>query len=80
MLFLNTHAVLFAAVHARCPPQMPEFHQRVSILQQLGYVSPDGTVTLKGRAACEINSTQVCCMLGGGRMFFWGEGGGLDPQ
>jgi superfamily II RNA helicase len=38
---------------------MPEFHQRVSVLQQLGYVSPDGTVTLKGRAACEINSTQV---------------------
>lgn len=38
--------------------QMPEFHQRVSVLQQLGYVSPDGTVTLKGRAACEINSTQ----------------------
>jgi antiviral helicase SKI2 len=39
---------------------MPEFHQRVGVLQQLGYVSPDGTVTLKGRAACEINSTQVC--------------------
>lgn len=39
--------------------QMPEFHQRVGVLQQLGYVSPDGTVTLKGRAACEINSTQV---------------------
>jgi hypothetical protein len=38
---------------------MPEFHQRVGVLQQLGYVSPDGTVTLKGRAACEINSTQV---------------------
>lgn len=49
---------------------MPEFHQRVGILQTLGYVSPDGTVTLKGRAACEINSTQVraracmhACML-----------------
>lgn len=38
---------------------MPEFHQRVGVLQQLGYVSPDNTVTLKGRAACEINSTQV---------------------
>jgi superfamily II RNA helicase len=38
---------------------MPEFHQRVGVLQQLGYVSPDGTVSLKGRAACEINSTQV---------------------
>jgi superfamily II RNA helicase len=39
--------------------QIPEFHQRVGVLQRLGYVSPDGTVTLKGRAACEINSTQV---------------------
>lgn len=45
--------------------QMPEFHQRVGVLQQLGYVSADGTVTLKGRAACEINSTQVRLMRGG---------------
>lgn len=45
--------------------QMPEFHQRVGVLQQLGYVSPDGTVTLKGRAACEINSTQVRKLDGG---------------
>lgn len=54
-------SVTVAAAAALRPPQMPEFHQRVLILQQLGYVSPDGTVTLKGRAACEINSTQVCC-------------------
>ena len=37
---------------------MPEFHQRVGILTSLGYVDPSGTVTLKGRAACEIASTQ----------------------
>jgi len=53
---------------------MPEFHQRVGVLQQLGYVSPDGTVTLKGRAACEINSTQV----GGRGRFFWGAEGRGD--
>ena len=43
------------------PPlwQMPEFHQRVAVLQQLGYLDEDRTVTLKGRVACEINSTQV---------------------
>lgn len=63
-----------------CPVcQMPEFHQRVSVLQQLGYVSPDGTVTLKGRAACEINSTQVCgCVWGGGLRGFLFIGG-LQP-
>lgn len=39
--------------------QLPEFHQRVIVLRDLGYVDPsDDTVTLKGRAACEINSTQ----------------------
>ncbi|GBF97557.1 hypothetical protein Rsub_10158 [Raphidocelis subcapitata] len=39
--------------------QLPEFHQRVQVLRDLGYVDPaDDTVTLKGRAACEINSTQ----------------------
>ncbi|GAX76723.1 hypothetical protein CEUSTIGMA_g4170.t1 [Chlamydomonas eustigma] len=38
--------------------QMPEFHQRVRVLQQLGYLDEDSVVTLKGRVACEINSTQ----------------------
>jgi hypothetical protein len=43
--------------------------QSLSLPQQLVYVPPDGTVTLKGRAACEINSTQVCqsvSVCGGG--------------
>lgn len=30
----------------------------MGVLRELGYVSADGTVTLKGRAACEVNSTQ----------------------
>jgi hypothetical protein len=60
-MFINMlfAAAAAAAAAAADTSQMPEFHQRVSVLQQLGYVSPDGTVTLKGRAACEINSTQV---------------------
>lgn len=35
---------------------MPEFRQRVDVLQRMGYVAADGTVALKGRVACEINS------------------------
>jgi hypothetical protein len=38
---------------------MPEFHQRVGVLCDLGCVDDSGTVTIKGRAAVEINSTQV---------------------
>lgn len=39
--------------------QLPEFHLRVSLLQSLGYLDPESTtITLKGRALCEINSTQ----------------------
>jgi len=36
--------------------QLPEFHQRVEVLQELGYLDADRTVTMKGRVACEINS------------------------
>ena len=36
--------------------QLPEFHQRVGVLQQMGYLESDRTVTMKGRVACEINS------------------------
>jgi antiviral helicase SKI2 len=36
--------------------QMPEFQQRVEVLQRLEYVATDNTVQLKGRVACEINS------------------------
>ena len=45
---------------------MPEFHQRIRVLQQLGYVDESRTVTLKGRVTCEINSTQAS--KGGVRM------------
>lgn len=36
--------------------QLPEFHQRVGVLQQMGYLDSDRTVAMKGRVACEINS------------------------
>ncbi|KAL6770219.1 hypothetical protein ACKKBG_A34065 [Auxenochlorella protothecoides x Auxenochlorella symbiontica] len=36
--------------------QLPEFHQRVGVLQRLGYLDADRIVTLKGRVACELNS------------------------
>ena len=35
---------------------MPEFNQRVAVLHEMGYISPDDTVAVKGRVACEINS------------------------
>ncbi|GIL59558.1 hypothetical protein Vafri_14316, partial [Volvox africanus] len=38
--------------------QLPEFEQRVGVLQQLGYLAEDRSVTLKGRVCCEIQSTQ----------------------
>jgi hypothetical protein len=57
----STPALNLALTCTHSPrPQLPEFHQRVDVLRDLGYVDPaDDTVTLKGRAACEINSTQV---------------------
>ena len=34
--------------------QMPDFEARVSVLQRMGYLDENRTVTLKGRVACEI--------------------------
>jgi hypothetical protein len=47
-------------VCAAAPVQaLPEFHQRVEVLQGLNYLDAEKAVTLKGRVLCEINSTQV---------------------
>ncbi|KAI8992195.1 NUC185 domain-containing protein [Mycotypha africana] len=35
---------------------LPDYHQRVEVLRQLNYIDNQGTVQLKGRVACEINS------------------------
>ena len=50
---------------------MPDFNQRVAVLEQLGYVHPEtGMVQLKGRVALEMNSADELLMteflLGGG--------------
>lgn len=37
---------------------MPEFNKRLAVLKRLQYVSDAGTVQLKGRVACEINSCE----------------------
>mmetsp|Transcript_6973 Transcript_6973/g.11124 ORF Transcript_6973/g.11124 Transcript_6973/m.11124 type:complete len:551 (-) Transcript_6973:226-1878(-) len=34
----------------------PDFQQRLAVLRALGYVDGDGTVALKGRVACELNT------------------------
>ncbi|MEW5305638.1 MAG: hypothetical protein WDW36_008165 [Sanguina aurantia] len=39
--------------------QMPEFEQRVAVLQELGYLDESRCVALKGRVLCEVNSTQA---------------------
>lgn len=36
--------------------QLPEYHQRVKVLQRMGYLERDQAVTMKGRVACEVNS------------------------
>lgn len=35
---------------------LPDYHQRIEILHRLNYIDDQGTVQLKGRVACEINS------------------------
>lgn len=36
--------------------QMPDFHQRIEVLQEVGCIDTELAVKLKGRVACEINS------------------------
>ncbi|KAI3427058.1 hypothetical protein D9Q98_006998 [Chlorella vulgaris] len=36
--------------------QLPEYRQRVKVLQRMGYLERDQSVTMKGRVACEVNS------------------------
>ncbi|KAI9494833.1 NUC185 domain-containing protein [Zychaea mexicana] len=35
---------------------LPDYHQRIEVLKQMHYIDEQGTVQLKGRVACEINS------------------------
>ncbi|KNC49330.1 DEAD/DEAH box RNA helicase [Thecamonas trahens ATCC 50062] len=55
---------------------MPDYQQRVAVLQMLQYVSDDETVLLKGRVACEINA---CDELIVAELIFDNMLTGLDP-
>lgn len=57
--------------------QMPEFQQRVDVLQRLGHLSEDMTVTMKGRATCEIRSGDE---LLASELIFSGALGSLTPE
>lgn len=35
---------------------MPEYHQRLNVLKELGFIDQNSVVKLKGRVACEINA------------------------
>ncbi|KAL0077067.1 NUC185 domain-containing protein [Phycomyces blakesleeanus] len=35
---------------------LPDYHQRIEVLKRMNYIDEQGTVQLKGRVACEINS------------------------
>jgi hypothetical protein len=60
------HAASDAALEA-----LPDYHARQAVLKAIGYVDPElGTVTLKGRVACEINTAVrealymlACCVV-----------------
>lgn len=49
-----------------------ESKARLKVLQKLGHVSADGTVLLKGRAACEIDTADE--LLTVGEFVCWGPG------
>jgi ATP-dependent RNA helicase DOB1 len=42
-----------------------ECRARVQVMQRLGFLGEDGQVTLKGRAACEIDATDELLATGG---------------
>jgi len=56
---------------------MPEFGQRLKLLQHFGYVDDTGTVQLKGRVACEINSGDELIIT---EMIFHGVLSKLTPE
>lgn len=55
---------------------MPDFEQRVEVLQQLAYLDKSSTVQMKGRVACEINSAHELVAT---EMIFTGILADLEP-
>lgn len=39
--------------------QMPEFHQRVEVLRQLGYIAPDSTVEMKVNKTLHLEAIRI---------------------
>lgn len=55
----------------------PDFQQRLSVLQRLGYISEDGVVQVKGRVACEINTCEEIVLT---EMIFENVLAALEPE
>lgn len=56
---------------------MPEFGQRLQVLKHFGYIDTTGTVQLKGRVACEINTGDELIIT---EMIFHGVLTNLSPE
>ncbi|KAI9018272.1 NUC185 domain-containing protein [Hyaloraphidium curvatum] len=41
---------------------LPDYHQRIEVLRRKEYIAEDGTVGLKGRVACEINTADALAL------------------
>uniref|UniRef100_A0A6T7WV57 ATP-dependent RNA helicase Ski2/MTR4 C-terminal domain-containing protein n=1 Tax=Pyramimonas obovata TaxID=1411642 RepID=A0A6T7WV57_9CHLO len=57
--------------------QMPDYHMRVRVLQEMGYIDDEKVVQMKGRVMCELNS---CDELLGSEMIFAGHLTDLCPE
>jgi len=57
--------------------QLPEYHQRMQVLEQLGYIDEEKVVQMKGRVMCELNS---CDELVASEMIFAGVLADLEPE
>lgn len=42
---------------------IPDYEQRVAVLQELKFIDANSTVLLKGRVACEVRSSQFLLLL-----------------
>lgn len=38
---------------------LPDYQQRISVLQDLGFIDENSRVELKGKVACEVSSEEV---------------------
>ena len=57
--------------------QMPDFHQRVRVLEALEFIDEDRVVQLKGRTACEMNTSDELIAT---ELIFDGQLDELEPE